>query len=122
MAEVEFDVDLKVGFRLDLNNPNWRRAFLEERIALENAQKYLKIQGIFWKSKPFCHQGTKNGGKGDGDKDSGDGRVSEKWDWDQTVEDFEGWDVSLHSRNNEEALTCFVSFRKKVGWGGPSVR
>lgn len=32
MAEVEFNVDLKVGFRLDLNTSNIRRA-------LENAQK-----------------------------------------------------------------------------------
>lgn len=32
MAEVEFNVDLKVGFRLDLNTSNTRRA-------LENAQK-----------------------------------------------------------------------------------
>lgn len=32
MAEAEFNIDLKVGFRLDLNTSNTRRA-------LENAQK-----------------------------------------------------------------------------------
>ena len=38
MAEVEFDVDLEVGLKLELNNPNWRKAFLAERRALENTQ------------------------------------------------------------------------------------
>lgn len=50
MVEVEFDVDLKVGFRLDLNNSSGRKAFPVGRIAFENIQKcqntryFLKIQ------------------------------------------------------------------------------
>lgn len=39
MVEVEFDVDFKVGFRLDLNNLSGRKVFLVGRIVFENIQK-----------------------------------------------------------------------------------
>lgn len=73
--------------------------------------------------KPLCvTRAPRVGFEGDGGKDLGEGKVGEERDRGQAVEDFEGWHVSLHSTNNEKLLTCFVSFHKKEGWGGPSVR
>lgn len=46
MAEIEFNVDLKVGFRLDFNTSNTRKA-------LENAQKCPNTRYFFRNHKPF---------------------------------------------------------------------
>lgn len=54
MVEVEFDVDLKVGFRLDLNNSSGRKAFPVGRIAFENVQKCQNTRYFFGNPKPFC--------------------------------------------------------------------
>lgn len=81
MAEVVFDVDLKVDFRLDSSNSNGRIAFLAERVASENAPKCQNTRYFLEMETILCRQNTKSGGEGDGDLGAGEGRVSEKGGW-----------------------------------------
>lgn len=46
-----------------------------------------------------------------------EGRGSGKQDWDQTMKNFEGLEVSLHSKNNRQSLTawcCEFSMKNDV--------
>lgn len=83
MAEVEFDVDLKVGFRLDLNNWNKRKAVPRGKISIRKCTEMSKYKVFFFSQiqKPFYVTRVLRvvGEGGDGDKEVGEGRFGEKW-------------------------------------------
>lgn len=76
MAEVEFDVDLEVGFRLDLSNSNKRKSIPSGKNSIRKCPELSKYEIFFGNPTPFyVTRVPRVGGEGgDGDEKAGEGR------------------------------------------------